>query len=98
MSLRHLVLLRFHEGTDPAEVEAVVEALRALPAAIPELVDYRVGADLGLSEGAWDLGIAADFATADDFTTYREHPDHLRVIRELITPLVADRAAIQYAT
>ncbi len=98
MTLHHLVLFRFHEDTEAAEVDAVVEALRALPATIPELAGYRVGADLGLTEGTWDLGVAADFASGDDFATYREHPAHQQVIHDLITPLVAARATVQYRT
>lgn len=98
MSVRHLVLLRFHEGTGPDQVEAVAEALRSLPGQIPELVDYRVGPDLGLADGNFEFGICADFATEADYATYRDHPAHQAVIHDLIAPLVAARAAVQYAT
>lgn len=96
MSLRHVVLLRFVEGTSPEQVEAVAAGLRSLPARIPELVDYRVGADLGLAEGTWDFGIVADVASVADYQAYRDHPAHQQVIHDLIAPLVADRAAVQY--
>lgn len=96
MSLRHLVLLRFREGTEPAQVEAIATALRTLPGQIPELVDYQVGSDLGLAEGNFEFGIAAQFATEADYATYRDHPAHQAVIHELIAPLVAARAAVQY--
>lgn len=98
MSLRHLVLLRFHDGTEPAQVEAIVEALRALPAQIPELGDYRVGPDLALAEGNWAFGIAADFASQADYEAYRDHPAHQQAIHDHIAPHVAARAAVQYAT
>ncbi len=96
MSLRHLVLLRFHEGTEPAQIEAVTAALRTLPGQIPELVAYHVGPDLGLADGNWEFGIAADFANAAHYATYRDHPAHQAVIHDLIAPLVAARAAVQY--
>ncbi len=98
MSLRHLVLLRFHEGTEPARVEALVAGLRELPGLIPGLDRYLVGPDLGLAEGTWDLGISADFADEAAWAAYQAHPEHQRVIVELVRPITAERAAVQFAT
>lgn len=96
--MRHLVLLRFHEGTEPERVRAIAAALAELPALIPGLEGYRVGADLALAEGTWDFGISADFASEADWAAYQSHPEHQRVIGELIGPVVAERAAVQIAT
>jgi hypothetical protein len=38
-------------------------------------------------------------ATFDDdagYATYRDHPDHVRVVRDLIRPVAAARAAVQF--
>jgi len=98
MSLRHLVLLRFHEGTEPEQVEAIATALRTLPGQIPELQGYLVGTDLALADGNFAFGISADFASQADYEAYRDHPAHQAVIHDLIAPHVAARAAVQYAT
>ncbi len=98
MSLRHLVLLRFQEGTEPAQIETITQALQALPGLIPEIADYRVGPDLALADSNWQFGIAADFATEADYVVYRDHAEHQRIIRELVRPVVADRSAVQYNT
>lgn len=98
MSLRHLVLLRFIEETEPAQVETIAQSLRALARLIPEVADYRVGPDLALATGNWHFGIAADFATEADYFVYRDHPEHQRIIRDLVLPVVAERAAVQFAT
>ncbi|MCU1498915.1 MAG: Dabb family protein [Acidimicrobiales bacterium] len=98
MSMRHVVLLRFVEGTQPAEVEAITAALSTLPGQIPELADYRVGPDLELADGTWDFGIVADFASVAHYEAYRDHPTHQQVIHDLIAPRVAERAAVQYVT
>ena len=98
MSLRHLVLLKFNPGTPADAGEALAEGLRELPGLIPEIVDYRVGPDLGLSDGSWDFGISADFATAADWATYRDHPEHQQRIRDLVLPITAERASVQIQT
>ena len=96
MSIRHLVLMQFHEGTDPAAIQALVDGLRALPEQISVIADYKVGPDIGLADDNWDFAVTADFESVDDFHTYRTHPAHVAVIRELIAPHVAKRLAVQF--
>ncbi|MEO6989143.1 MAG: Dabb family protein [Aquihabitans sp.] len=98
MSIRHLVLMQFHEGTEPAAIQALADGLRALPDQIPAIADYKVGPDIGLADDNWDFAVSADFESVDDFHTYRSHPDHVAVIRELIQPHVAKRLAVQFDT
>ncbi|MCB0976018.1 MAG: Dabb family protein [Acidimicrobiales bacterium] len=98
MAIRHIVVMKFREGTTPDAVQALADALRGLPAVIPEIVDYRVGPDLGLADDSWDFAVSADFDDVDGFRTYREHPDHLAIIRDLIAPHVESRHSVQFDT
>ncbi|MEZ5177780.1 MAG: Dabb family protein [Acidimicrobiales bacterium] len=78
MSLRHVVLLRFHEGTEASQVDALVAGLRELPALIEGLRSFQTGADLGLAAGNWDLGIAVEFDDEATWAAYQAHPEHQR--------------------
>jgi hypothetical protein len=95
--LRHVVLLTWKAGTDAAAIQAVVDGLGRLPVAIPELREYRFGSDLGIADGNADFAIVADFADADAWARYQEHPEHQRVLVELIRPILAARTAAQVA-
>jgi hypothetical protein len=97
MSVRHVVLLRF-DGAPEADVDAIVDALRALPDSITEIRSYVVGRDAGLNPGAgnYDVAVMADFADEAAYVVYRDHPVHQRVIAERIAPIVTSRAAAQY--
>jgi hypothetical protein len=94
--IRHVVLFRFTTESTPDQHEAMLEALRGLPALIPELRAYRVGRDLGWVEGNWQAAVVADLDDAEGWRMYREHPVHRRIIEEQITPMLAERAAVQY--
>jgi hypothetical protein len=94
--IRHVVVFRWNDSVTDAELTEMSAALDALPAAIAEIVDYRHGRDLGLAPANSQYAIVADFASADDFATYRDHPEHQRFIAEHITGRVADRAAVQF--
>ena len=95
---RHVVMFQWVEGVDRADIDAAAAALDALVADVPEVVSYVHGPDLGVSEGNFDYVIVGDFASAEDYVVYRDHPEHQRIIAEMIKPHVATRAAVQYRT
>lgn len=95
MGLRHVVMFRFAPGTTEEQRARLAEELRRLPAAIPEIAAYTVGPDAGLADGNFDFAVVGDFASAEDWQVYRDHPAHQAVIAEHIRPIVAERAATQ---
>jgi hypothetical protein len=94
--VRHVVMFRWNEGTAPQQVDEVAAALRELPGLIPEIRSFRCGPDVGVNAGNWDFAVVAEFDNIDDQTVYRDHPEHQRVIADLITPIRAERAAVQF--
>jgi hypothetical protein len=98
MTMRHVVCFRFHPDTPADAVVALAQGLEELPGIIPEIVDYRVGPDLGLNEATWDFAVSADFASTADFVTYRDHPEHQARIQSLVVPITAERVAVQFRT
>lgn len=93
---RHVVMLRWLPDATPEQRSAVESGLAALPAVIPEIRDYTIGADAHVNEGNYDLVVVADFDDVNGYLVYRDHPDHVAVITERIRPILADRAAVQH--
>jgi hypothetical protein len=96
--IRHTVMFRWAPDTTPADLAAITEGLGGLPAAIPEIRDYRFGHDIGINRGNFDFVVVADFADADDYLAYRDHPLHQALLAERIAPHVAERVAVQFDT
>ena len=94
--IRHVVLFTWKDGTNEEQMLAVVEALKQLPAAIPQLRDYQFGPDLGISDDTADFAVVADCASVDDWRAYIDHPEHQRVVREVVAPIRESRIALQY--
>jgi hypothetical protein len=90
------VLLTFNDDATVDQRAAFEQALRELPSRIPEIVDYQVGHDAGLADTNHQFAIVADFADADDYVVYRDHPAHAEFKENHLAPLVAERAAVQY--
>ena len=94
--LRHVVVFSWNADADDAAIAAVVNGLSALPSVVPTIRDYRFGADAGVNTGNCDFAVVADFDDVDGYLTYRDHPEHQRVIRDHIAPILATRYAVQF--
>jgi hypothetical protein len=94
--IRHVVMMRWAAGATAEQQQRVATELGRLPALVPSLRDYRLGADLGLNPGNFDFAVAADFDDVDGYLAYRDHPEHRAIVAEFIQPIVAERAAVQF--
>jgi hypothetical protein len=92
----HMVMFRFKDGTDSRQIDEITEGLGTLPPQIGGLVAYRFGSDVGITEGSWDYGVAADFAVEAHYDDYRDHPAHVRVVEDRIKPVLDDVARVQF--
>jgi hypothetical protein len=90
-------VLTFIESATDEQVRAIESALATLPARIPSLRAYAFGSDLGLSaDGNADFAVVADFDDIAGYESYRDDPEHRRILAEHIRPILAGRAAAQY--
>ena len=95
---RHVVMFRLSNDAAPGAIDAIRAGLDTLPPKIPEIESYVHGPDVGAAPTNFDYVVVADFASAEAFAAYRDHPDHQQLIAEQIVPNVSDRAAVQYET
>ena len=93
---RHVVLFTWTQDATQEQQQRVADELCKLPAAIPELRAYHVGADAGVNTGNFAFAVVADFDSVPDYLVYRDHPQHQQVITQHIRPIMATRAAVQY--
>lgn len=91
----HLVTFTWRPDVTNDDVVAVIEGLTSLPAQIPELLTYSFGPDLGLREGNADFAVAAVLDSPESLPAYLDHPEHVRILKEFIAPLIASRQAVQ---
>jgi hypothetical protein len=94
--LHHVVTFTLKPDAPADQVERIAEAINALAASLPEVRSMAVGADLGLREGNASFGLAAQFDDVDGFKVYADHPEHIRVIKELIGPWITERSPLQF--
>ena len=94
MTFTHLASFRWKDQTTPADVEKVTAALTELTTTLG-IEDYRCGADVSRTPDSYDYAVVGVFASRDDFLAYRDHPEHQRILKELIGPNLANRIMVQ---
>lgn len=90
----HVAVFTWREGTTPEEVARVEAELARMPSVVPALRAYHFGPNLGLRPGTADFSVVAVIEQAE-LGSYLDHPEHRRVVREVISPLLASRTAVQ---
>jgi hypothetical protein len=94
---RHVVLFRFRDDAPTARIDAALDAVRALVDAVPTVRALDVHTDAGEATDNHQAVVLVSFDDVAGYRTYRDHPAHLQVISEQLRPLIAHRAAIQFA-
>ncbi|MCL1593870.1 MAG: Dabb family protein [Actinomycetia bacterium] len=94
--IRHVAVFKFNDDMMPETIDDIDNTLATLPDIIPEILTFRTGRDIGLTGGAWDYGVVADFASSADYTTYATNPDHVHMVKNVVGPHVKQSARLQY--
>jgi heme-degrading monooxygenase HmoA len=99
MTITHVVIFGWTEDTSSEAVEEIATTLRGFiaDAELPGLQSWTCGRDAGFAENNADFAVVAVFDDADAYTTYRDHPEHRRIITEQIAPRLASRSVVQFA-
>jgi hypothetical protein len=96
--LRHAVFFQFKDESTPEQIQAVVDAFAALPAKIPEIIDFQWGTNNspeGLDDG-FTHGFMLTFKDEAGRSTYLPHPAHKGDFADALRPHMKDVFVIDY--
>ncbi|MDP8225071.1 MAG: Dabb family protein [Candidatus Lernaella stagnicola] len=96
--LRHIVLIKLDPQKRAEALSAIVPALNELPSKIKEIRGYDVGVDSKRGANSADISLISEFDDASALQRYIEHPDHRRVVDELIKPNLSQIISVDYET
>jgi len=96
--INHVVLFAWKPDATEAAKAACAEAVAGLATTIPGIVGYSAGAQCSPEEPGRgiDWGFVMTFESVAARDAYLPHPEHQRVIREFIAPIVAAAHVFDY--
>ena len=97
--VRHIVMFKLKEFETPAAKEAKMQeikvALEALINKIDVLRMIRLDFNINPAE-TWDIILTTELDSLADVNTYANHHEHVAVAKNIIGPVKADRACVDY--
>ncbi|MDR1938886.1 MAG: Dabb family protein [Tannerellaceae bacterium] len=97
--VRHIVMFKLKEFASPDEKQAkmngIKDGLESLAGKIGVLRSIRVDFNVNPLE-TWDIILTTELDTLEDVGIYANHPEHVAVAKNLIAPVKADRACVDY--
>jgi hypothetical protein len=93
MVFTHVVTFKWRD--DDVAAAEIADALRNLVSRLDGVRSYLCGPDVGLTPAAYDFAVVGTFDDRDCFTAYRDHPEHQRILNDMILPHLDVRTVVQ---
>jgi len=92
--IKHIVLWKLKEPKqrNAAAARAALETCRN---AVPGILRYEVGDDIGVDAGPWDIALYSEFADRESLAAYQASPAH-EAVKAVLGPIRESRAAVDY--
>jgi len=90
--LKHVVFMKFKDGSAEEDIRKLEEGLGSLPAIISEIKGYEFGRDVVHSERSYDFALVSTFDDLASMKRYQVHPNHqavVKIVLELCQGLLA---------
>jgi hypothetical protein len=97
--IRHIVLFKMTGDDEAARAEGVAElaaALEPLAEVIPGVRSLRVVADGSGIDFHWHAALVSEHDSWDALAAYQAHPEHVRVLQNVIPRVSRDKAVVDY--
>jgi Stress responsive A/B Barrel Domain len=92
----HIVIFTWIAGVTGEQVAAFGGALDDVAAIFADSAVIRHGPDLAFRGGNGDYALVAEFADQAAWTAYQADPRHQAFVRDVVTPIQANRLTIQF--
>lgn len=93
--IRHIVLFTL-TGDAQEATGRLRAALEPFVGLVPGLRSLRVDADGSGIVGHWHAALVSEHDSWEALAGYQAHPEHVRVLGELISQLAIDKAVVDY--
>ncbi|MDH6533472.1 Dabb family protein [Parabacteroides sp. 52] len=97
--IRHIVMFKLTEFNSSIEKQMKMQEIKENLEALIDTIDCLrfIQVDFNMNpEETWDLILTTELDTLADVKTYATHPAHVAVSKEIIAPVKADRACVDY--
>jgi len=92
-------MFKLKEFATPNDKQNKLQEIKEKLEALLDIIDClkAIHVDFNVNpEETWDLILTTELESLEDVKTYANHPAHVAVSKEVIAPVKADRACVDY--
>lgn len=93
--IHHLVLFKLKPEVDDEKIEWMMRQTRILLLKIPEVLNVKCGKPLA-PDATWPFFLSVDVESTEKLAIYREDPNHVKFLEEVIRPNTTERLSVDY--
>lgn len=94
--VEHILLMRWKDQTPQEAIDRAMAALRGFKEQIPGIVDLSCGLNFSERAKGYTHALVVRFNDRAALDAYFPHPEHQRVVQNLINPFRADTLILDY--
>ena len=94
--IEHILLFRWNETATQEVIDAAIAELRGLKDKIPGIVAVSSGTNFSERSKGFTHGVIFRFKDRASLDGYIPHPEHQRVVHQIIAPIRADILVVDY--
>lgn len=98
--IKHVVMFKLTEFNTPEEKQAKMQEIKDRLEALTDIIEclryIHVGFNINPQE-TWDIILTTELDSLEDVQIYANHPAHVAVSKDVIAPVKADRACVDYS-
>ena len=94
--IEHLVLFKFKDNTEKHCKIDMLNKLNELKSHISEIKEISCGENFTNRSQGYGFGLRVLFESEEDLESYLVHPAHVRVVDEVIKPIITDLLVLDY--
>lgn len=93
--VHHLVLFKLKPEVDDDRLEWMMRQTRIQLLKIPEALNVKCGKPI-TQGAAWPFFLSVDVESMEKLAIYRDDPNHVKFLEDVIRPYTTERLAIDY--
>jgi hypothetical protein len=94
--VEHILLMKWNEQASQEAIDRVFLELRGLKEKIPGIEEVSCGKNFSERAKGYTHGVVMRFKNRAALTAYFPHPEHQRVVKTWINPILAEILALDY--
>ena len=94
--VEHLVFLKLKKDVTDDEYHKIISSLKELPSKIDVIERLKVGRNFSQRNQGYGIGLSVTLSDETSLEIYRDHPDHVEILENMIKPCLEDVIAIDF--